>query len=100
MEACGNMLAEVWLLCLRQLWRRGKSLNEDYVLLQEVATNIKSRFFKVFYGPIRIPRIENRVPIIREIGSRQVHTGYLTFSLKKENLIKRPHFHCKSWRRA
>ena len=32
----------------------------------------------------RVPRIrENRVPRIREIGSLQVHTGYLTFSLKK-----------------
>jgi len=31
-----------------------------------------------------VPRIkENRVPIIREIGSLQVHIGYLTFSLKK-----------------
>jgi len=32
----------------------------------------------------RVPRIrENRVPRIREIASLQVHTGYLTFSLKK-----------------
>jgi len=43
--------------------------------------------------PIRVRRIENRlprisenyhrVPRIRDIGSPQVHTGYLTFSLKK-----------------
>jgi len=32
--------------------------------------------------PIRVPRIENWVPRIREIGSLQVHTGYLTLSLK------------------
>jgi len=54
-------------------------------------------FFKVFKDPIRVPRIENwfprirenyhRVPRIREIGSQQVHTGYLTFSLKKNAVI-------------
>jgi len=33
----------------------------------------------------RVPRIrENRVYRIREIGSLQVHTGYLTFSVKKK----------------
>jgi len=32
----------------------------------------------------RVPKIrENRIPRIREIGSLQIHTGYLTFSLKK-----------------
>ena len=32
----------------------------------------------------RVPRVrENRVPKFREIGSLQVHTGYLTFSFKK-----------------
>jgi len=54
-----------------------------------------------FRDPIRVPRIsnqvprirenyhrapkirENRVPRIREIGSLQIHTRYLTFSLKK-----------------
>jgi len=57
-------------------------------------------FLRCFRDPIRVPRIENRVhrisenyhrvpkirenlvPRIREIGSLQVHTGYLTFSLK------------------
>jgi len=49
-----------------------------------------------FRNPIRYPRIENRVPRIREnyhqvprireIGSLQVHTGYLTASLKKTGL--------------
>jgi len=33
--------------------------------------------------PIRVPRIENRIPRIREIGSLQVNTMYLTFSSKK-----------------
>jgi len=33
---------------------------------------------------IRIPRIENRVPRIRDFGSLQVHTGCLTFSLEKK----------------
>jgi len=37
----------------------------------------KNRFFlRRFRDPIRVPRI-------REIGSLQIHTGYLTFSLKK-----------------
>ena len=58
-------------------------------------------FFRRFRDTIRVPRIsnrvpritenyhrvpkirENRVPRIREIGSLQIHIGYLTFSLKK-----------------
>ena len=51
-------------------------------------------FERCFRDPIRVPRIkenyhrtprikENRVPRIREIESLQVHTGYLTVSLKK-----------------
>jgi len=50
-------------------------------------------FLRCFWDPIRVPRIENRVPRIREnrvsrireIGSLGVHTGYLTFSFKKNN---------------
>jgi len=46
---------------------------------------------RCFKDLIRVPRIENQaprirenqVPKIREIRSLQVHTGYLTFSLKK-----------------
>jgi len=47
-------------------------------------------FLRHFRDPIRVPRIENRVPRIREnyhrvprireIGSLQVHTRYPTFS--------------------
>jgi len=51
-------------------------------------------FLRRFRDPIQVPRIretchrvsrikENQVPRIREIGSLQVQTGYLTFSLKK-----------------
>jgi len=50
-------------------------------------------FLRCFRDPIQVPRIENRVlgirenyhwvPKIREIGSLQVRTGYLIFSLKK-----------------
>jgi len=58
-------------------------------------------FLRRFRDPIRVPRIsnrvptirenyhrvpkirENRVPRIREIGSLQIHTRFLTFSLKK-----------------
>jgi len=54
-------------------------------------------FLRSFRDPIQVRRIrenyhrfprirENRVPRIREIVSVQVHTGYLTFSLKK-NLV-------------
>jgi len=64
-------------------------------------------FFKCFRDPIRVPRInnwvprirqnyhrvpgirENRVPRIREIGFLQVHTGHLTFSLKKPWLLQK-----------
>jgi len=35
-----------------------------------------------FRDSIRVPRIENRVPRIREIGSLKIHTRYLMFSLK------------------
>jgi len=63
--------------------------------------NIKQSFLRCFTDPIPVARIENwvpriredyhrgpsikdnRVPRIREIGSLQIHTGYLTFSLKK-----------------
>jgi len=44
---------------------------------------LEHAFLRRFRDPIRVPRIENRVPRIREIGSLQVHTGYLTCSLKK-----------------
>ena len=54
-------------------------------------------FLRCFRDAIRVPRISNRVPRIREnyhrvprireIGSRHVHTGYLTFSLKKLNIV-------------
>jgi len=55
-------------------------------------SKIKAGFLRRFRDPIRIPRIssrvprirENGVPRIREIGSLQIHTGYLTFFLKKE----------------
>ena len=51
-------------------------------------------FLRRFKDPFRVPRIrenyhrvpktrENRAPRIREIGSLQIHTGFLTLSLKK-----------------
>ena len=67
-------------------------------------------FLRRFRGPIRVPRIrenyhrvpkirENRVPRIREIGSLQTHTGYLTFSLKKTCFIRNDclYFVCYGW---
>ena len=45
---------------------------------------ISSRVPRISENYYRVPKIrENRVPRIREIGSLQIHTGYLTFSLKK-----------------
>jgi len=45
-------------------------------------------FLRRFRDPNRVPKIrENRVPRIREIGSLQIHTAYLTFSLKKQNCL-------------
>jgi len=45
---------------------------------------IENRVPRIRENHHRVPRIkENRVPGIREIGSLQVHIGYLTFSLKK-----------------
>ena len=52
-----------------------------------------ARVLRRFRDPNRVPRIrenyhrvpkirENRVPRIREIGSLQIQTGFLTFSLK------------------
>ena len=66
--------------------------------------NLKQVFLRRFRDPIRVPRIsnrvprirenyhrvlkirENRVPRIREVGSLQIHIGHLTFSLKKPDL--------------
>jgi len=41
-----------------------------------VRTEIYQVFLRRFKDPIRVPRI-------RETGSLQIHTGYLTFSFKK-----------------
>jgi len=50
-----------------------------------------SGFLRCFRDPIRVPRMSenyHRGPRIREIRSLQVHTGYLTFSLKKTAVYK------------
>jgi len=83
---------------------------------QGIYVTVYYRFLRRFRDPIRVPRIrenyhqvpkirenrvprirenyqrvpkiiENRVPRIREIGSLQIHTGHLTFSLKKPDLL-------------
>jgi len=48
---------------------------------------------EIFKDQIRVLRIENRVPRIREIGSLLVHTGCLIFSLK--NLVNLTSFSTK-----
>jgi len=76
------------------------------ISLYEEQNDIFTRFsLRRFRNPSRVPRIsnrvprirenyhrvpnirENRVPKIREIGSLQIHTGYLTFSLEKLFLL-------------
>jgi len=65
-----------------------------------------TRFLRCFRDPIRVPRIENRVPSIienyqrvhqirenrvpriREIRTLEVHTGYPTFSLNNAILLR------------
>jgi len=67
----------------------------------DVIIHLTRGFLRRFRDPIRVPRNSNRVPRItenyhrvpkirenwvpriREIGSLQIHIGYLTFSLKK-----------------
>jgi len=45
---------------------------------------IENRVPRISENYHRVPKIrENRVPRINEIGTLQVHTGYLTCSLKK-----------------
>jgi len=76
-------------------------LNFSLFIIFTTYGTITRVFLRRFRDPIRVPRIENRVPIIREnhhgvprikenlvpiireIGSLQVHIGYLTFSLKE-----------------
>jgi len=78
---------------------------------------VKAGFLRRFRDPIRVPRIsnrvprirenydrvpkirENRIPRIREIGSLQIHAGYQTFALKK-NLAEVYHYdrqHCDNF---
>jgi len=89
-------------------WGEGKCLilgEQQHFVWDTAFISIKwldQVFLRHFRDPIRVPRIrenydgvpkirenrvprirENRVPRIREIGSLQIHTGYLTFSLKK-----------------
>ena len=59
---------------------------------------IENRVPKISESCHRVPRIrENRVPRIREIGSLQVHTGYLTFHLKKTCRLFLIYFHFTEW---
>jgi len=72
---------------------------EQAILEQEERLVSCQDFLRRFRDPIRVPTIrenyrrvpkirENRVLRIREIGSLQIHTGYLTFSLKKTGFAK------------
>jgi len=78
------------------LWSRNPNFRLRFQVLATKfsgtgSRTIWSRFFlRRFRDPIRVPTItENyhRVPRIREVGSLQIHIGYLTFSLKKSDLV-------------
>jgi len=85
----GRMNANMWRrIASNGLWRKRKKSfswsTYDFLCLVLTAMRILipvAGFFKV------VPGIENRVSGIREIRPLQVHTGYLTFSLKKALLV-------------
>ena len=89
----------VWPLLPSMCFWYPRHVNEmDSPALLEYLTS--GFFSRCFRDPNRVPSIENRVPRIREIGSLQVHTGYLTFSLKKPALPnQRSDQHARDWRR-
>ena len=61
-------------------------INVYFILISESSPYVLSYrqvFLRCFRNPIRVPRIENRVHRIREIGTPHAHTGYLRFPLKK-----------------
>jgi len=78
-------LEEAWLD--ENVWHRGKRLgfakSARLSGIQSVNYYVTSVFLRCFRDLIRVHRIENRVPKIREIGSVRVHAGYLIFSFKK-----------------
>jgi len=58
--------------------------NNGRFFLCVLGTRIKNQVPRISENCHWVPRIRaNRFPSIREIGSLQTHTGYLTFSLKK-----------------
>jgi len=75
------------------------------MLFWSKTVNLTRFFLRRFMDPIRVPRIsnrvprirenyhqvpkirENRIPRIRETGSLQIQTGFLTFSLKNPVLV-------------
>jgi len=63
-----------------------KAKKNAVIQLWKVNFTLDQVFLTRFRDPIRVPRISNRVPRIREIGSLRIHTGYLTFSFKKPAL--------------
>jgi len=78
-------LIQVFLRCLRDPIR---------------VPRIENRVPRIRENYHRVPRIiENRVPRIREIRSLKIHIGYLTFSLKKTDLIERNKVLNKFYRR-
>ena len=91
-----NMICEFFKMCLWwNVWPPGQRAEIHERIASESLRKIPTKFYGVVEhvcragflrcvrNPIRVPRIKNRVPRIREIGYLQVYTEYLTFSLKK-----------------
>ena len=102
-------LNKFWVLfsCWKESWAYNASCNWELVqpllkwLCSSESSHSQPGSLRRFRDPIRVPRIsnrvsrirenyhrvpktrENRVHRIREIGSLQIQTGFLTFSLKK-----------------
>ena len=92
---------------------QGASLGELIPLAQQQLFLIRPEFLRHLRNPIWVSKISNRVPIvkenyhrapkirenrvprIREIGSLKIHTGCLTFFLKKSLIRLLPVCKCK-----
>ena len=104
---CTCLSAEMFRLGVHGQWMIGNAYFSAMILLSGLIHKclcIYRAFLRRFRDPLRVPSISNRVfrirenyhrvpkirenPVtrIREIGSLQIHTGYLTFSLKKPGI--------------
>ena len=96
-----NEINSSFRFCVAALCKLGFTICGSYIQQVQPPLTYRSRFLRGFRDPIRVPRISNRVPRIREtyhrvhkirenrfpgireIGSLQMQTWFLTFSLEK-----------------